>query len=185
MIRCTVLYLVDHYSLFLQTWVLLTIPLLTSKQWVGRTVHHQSPAELWMTFSLPSAAFNNGWQKSSLTSVLWVTRLVSSTTDSMIFNTNSSYWHHVSSQSRQELLLPPVSLDPLQDPGHYPVLVVAPQPLGPVTQALWTEAGIQDANSTTTPVQIMKMHEVPCCYGFLASNATQAWLLGSKNAYPV
>ena len=39
-----------------------------------------------------------------------------------------------------------------------------------------TKTGIQEANSTLTLVQMMKMHEAPYFYGFLVNNATQACL---------
>ena len=66
MIQCTAPYLVHCYTLIIETLVLLTVPLLTLTQWAGRSAHHKSLAELWKTFSLPSAAYNNGWPKSIL-----------------------------------------------------------------------------------------------------------------------
>ena len=80
----------------------------------------------------------------------------------------------------QEQLPLLVSLVLLQHLGLHQVLVVAPQPPGPVTQALRMNAGIQGGNSKITQVLMTKMHELPFSHGFLARNATQARTNGFK-----
>ena len=85
--------------------------------------------------------------------------------------------HHIISLTARmckfkEVRFPPQVPPVRQDPGQIE---------GPMTQCRLKGAGTQDADSTLSQIQIMKMLEVPFYYGFLVNNAVLACLLGLIN----
>ena len=67
-----------------------------------------------------------------------------------------------------------------QDRGPH-LGLTAPRPQGAMTQGHLKRAGIQDADSIHSQVQMTKMLEVPFSHGFLTNDAMQACPFGSKN----